>query len=67
MTEQKFDQLADRCEHTAAQWTSRYFLELDEGRKADPELLKGAEIMMRLSAGFRDIRRERPDVDAPVE
>lgn len=65
MTGQNLHHLADRCEDTAAEWTSRYFLELDAGKKADPELLKGAEIMMRLSAGFRDVRCQRRDVDAP--
>lgn len=57
MTEHDLHHLADRCEDTAAEWTSRYFLELDGGKKADPELLKGAEIMMRLSVGFREVRR----------
>lgn len=67
MTGQNLHHLADRCEHTAAEWTSRYFLELDGGKKADPELLKGADIMMRLSARFRDVNHQGRDVEAPED
>ena len=63
MAERSLHHLASRCEDTAADWTSRYFIELDGGKRADPELLKGAEVMMRLGAGFRDIARRPRDAD----